>query len=357
MQTILFSPLEYGPLKLKNRINVPPMCMWQAKDGIAQDFHVQHYAALAASGAGCVTIEAVGAVPEGRISPWCLGLWDDKRADGIARIVSAMKKANPEICVLLQLGHAGRKASCDPNTDKWLSPEQSGWHPVAPSGMSWSDNFPEPHVLTTAEIQGVIKAFADAAVRAVKAGCDGIMLHAAHGYLIHQFLSPLSNQRTDEYGGSFDKRLRFLTDIISAVKAVVPSDFALGLRLSATDWLEGGITPEDTVEIVKRAEALGCSFADISSGALLRAPIPVAPGYQLPFAAKVKAACSIPVFGVGLITNAFQAETALQLGACDVVDIGRAMLSDPNWGWHAAKELGVKDLKVPAVSKFFALQR
>lgn len=355
MQTFLFSELSAGALSLQNRINVPPMCMWQAKDGLAQDFHLQHYAALAASGAGAVTIEATAAVPEGRISPFCLGIWDEERAEGIARIVKAMKKASPDTKVLLQLAHAGRKASCNPHTDAWMSPEEGGWQPVAPSALSWSQNFPLPRELAVDEIKELVQKFAEGAVRAQQAGCDGIMLHAAHGYLIHEFLSPLSNQRTDEYGGSFDNRVRFLTEVLRAIKAAVSESFAVGIRLSATDWLEGGITLEDTVKIAKLSEELGCSFADISTGGLLSAPIKVAPGYQLPFAARVKQESGLCVFGVGLITNAFQAETALQLGACDVVDIGRAMLSDPNWGWHAARDLGVK-LEALNTAKFFALQ-
>lgn len=357
MQSKLFTPLEYGALKLKNRINIPPMCTWQAADGLAQDFHRYHYAALASSGAGAVTIEAVGVVPEGRISPFCLGLWDDDRADGIASIVEAMKKAAPDVKVLVQLNHAGRKGSMDPNTDIWMAPAQGGWHPVGPSVMHWSDNLPEPHELSAADIAGIVQKFAEAAARAVMAGCDGIMIHAAHGFLIHEFLSPLSNQRTDDYGGNFDNRCRFYREVLAAVKAAVPEDCAVGVRLSAVDWVEGGVSIDDTIKYVDIAAQNGCCFADISTGGLLSVPIPVAPGYQLPFAAQVKAHCSLPVFGVGLITNAYQAETVLQLGACDAIDVGRAALSDPNWGWHAAKELRVKEVSAPNVAKFFALGR
>ncbi len=355
MQSKLFTPLEYGALKLKNRIHIPPMCVWQAADGLAQDFHRLHYASLASSGAAAVTIEAVGVVPEGRISPFCLGIWDDARADGIASIVEAVKKAAPDVKVFIQLNHAGRKASIDPATDYWMAPERGGWQPVAPTAMHWSDKRPQPQELSAEDTAQLVQKFAEAAARAAKAGCDGIMIHAAHGFLIHEFLSPLSNQRTDAYGGSFDNRSRLYREVIAAVKAAVPEECAVGVRLSAVDWAEGGITVEDTLKCVDIAAQLGCCFADISTGGLLTVPVPVAPGYQLPYAAQVKAHSSLPVFGVGLITNAYQAETVLQLGACDVIDVGRAVLSDPNWGWHAARELGVKDLSAPNVVKFFAL--
>lgn len=355
METILFSELRAGPLKLKNRINIPPMCMYQAKDGMAQEYHLRHYAALAASGAGAVTIEATAVSPEGRISPYCLGIWDDERAKGIARIVKAMKKAAPDTKVFLQIAHAGRKASIDPKTDCGIGPEAGGWEPVAPSALKWSKNHALPHDLTVPELKQIEVKFIEAAARCAEAGCDGLMLHAAHGYLIHEFLSPLSNQRTDDYGGSFENRGRFLTEIMAGIRAVTTPDFVLGLRLSAVDWRKGGLGIEDAVKLVQFAGDFGWTFADISSGGLLPAPINPAPGYQLPFAAQVKKETGLCVFGVGMITNAFQAETALQLGACDVVDIGRAALSDPNWGWHAARELGVK-LEAPDFAKDFALE-
>ena len=344
MDTTLFSPLRVGTLELKNRIVIPPMCMWKAKDGVAQNFHRHHYAALAASGAGAITIEATGVTPDGRISPWCLGIWDEKTADGIASIVGAIRETDPSVKVFLQLAHAGRKGSCLPETDATVpeTVEEGGWETVAPTALAARPTQRTPRALTVEEIHAYARRFGEAAARAVKAGVDGVMIHAAHGYLIHEFLSPLSNHRTDEYGGSFENRVRFALEVIREVKANVPADYPVGIRISATDWLEGGWTLEESCRLAKMAEDLGLVFIDVSTGGLLPCRIPVTPGYQLPFAAAVKKETKMAVFGVGLITNAFQAETALTLGACDAVDVGRAVLSDFNWGWHAACDLGAQ---------------
>ena len=356
MQTILFSEEKIGKLTLRNRLVVPPMCMWQAQDGKVNDFHLQHYAQLAGAGMAAVTIEATAVTPDGRISPWCLGIWDDDHAEGIAAMVKAMRKSDPEVKILLQLAHAGRKASCSPKTDCTVPPAEGGWQTVAPSALIPHQGVELPRALEEGEVGQYVQAFASAAARAVLAGVDGVMIHAAHGYLIHEFLSPLSNQRTDAYGGSFDKRLRFAVEVMAAVKQAVPADFPVGIRVSATDWLDGGWQLQDTLELLRRAEALGLSFADISTGGLLPCPIKVAPGYQLPFAAQAKQQLGLKILGVGLITNAFQAETALQLEVCDFVDIGRAVLSDPLFGWHAARDLGVELNQVP-FSKSFACTR
>ncbi len=353
MDSILFSPIQIANLTLRNRISVPPMCMWKARDGMAQAFHEHHYAAFAASGVGSLTIEATGVTADGRISPWCLGLWKDEQTAGIKRIVDAVKVTDQAVKIIIQLAHAGRKGSCDPAADATIA--EGGWQTVAPSPLS-RPGYAEPRALAPEEIPVYVEAFAAAARRAVAAGVDAIEIHAAHGYLIHQFLSPLSNKRTDEYGGPLENRMRFALDVIKAVKRAVPADFPVGIRISATDWLPEGWSLEDSIALVKAAKALGVSFVDVSTGGLVPAPIPVRPGYQLPFAAKIREAVpGIAVFGVGLILNAFQAETALVLEACDVIDIGRGILADPNWGWHAARDLHVKDMPCPA-EKSFALR-
>lgn len=354
MDTILFSPVQIANATFRNRISVPPMCMWKARDGMAQEFHCHHYAAIAASGVGSLTIEATGVTADGRISPWCLGLWDDDRIAGIKSIVDAVKATDKDVKVIIQLAHAGRKGSCNPATETTVT--EGGWDTVAPSALAAKQGLAQPRALEHDEIQGYIDAFGAAARRAVTAGVDAVEIHAAHGYLIHQFLSPISNKRTDEYGGTLENRMRFALEVIKAVKAAVPAGFPVGIRISATDWLPEGWTLEDSIALVKAAKALGVSFVDVSTGGLVPAPIPVRPGYQLPFASKIREAVpGIVVFGVGMILNAFQAETALVLGACDVIDIGRGVLADPNWGWHAARDLHVKNIACPA-EKSFALR-
>ena len=355
MDTILFSPETLGNLKLKNRLVVPPMCTWKAKDGMVLDFHLHHYAMLASSGVAAVTIEATAVSPNGRISPWCLGIWDEERAQGISKIVKTIHDSAQDVKVILQIAHAGRKGSCSPETDSTVPQSLGAWQTVAPSAISPKDAVAIPHELLESEIKDYVKAFADAAKRAVLAGVDAIEIHAAHGYLIHEFLSPLSNKRKDNYGGSFENRSRFALEIIEAVLASVPKDFPVGIRVSATDYLEGGVTLEEIIKLLKLAQDLGLVFADISTGGLLPCKIPLAPGYQLPYAKAVKEQTKLKVLGVGLITNAFQAETALQLQACDFIDIGRAILSDPNFGFHAARDVGAQLENVPG-EKVFALK-
>lgn len=348
MRTKLFSPLQIGGMQLKNRINVPPMCMWHAENGFATSFHRHHYAALAASGVGAVTIEATAVLPDGRISPNCLGIWDDEHAQSIRTIVESIKETAPDVKVIIQIAHAGRKGSCNPKDESTVSPQDGGWQTVAPSALSAKPSLALPRELELSEIPVYVQAFADAAARAVSVGVDAVEIHAAHGYLIHEFLSPISNKRTDTYGGSLENRMRFAVEVMNAVKQVVPKEIPVGLRISATDWLDDGWSLEDSLELTRRAESIGLEFVDVSTGGIIPCPIPVAPGYQLPYAAAVRQAVSLKVFGVGLITNAFQAETALQLNACDVIDVGRGILSDFNWGWHAVRDLHESTQSVPA---------
>lgn len=339
MSVKLLSEVQVGPLTLHNRIHIPPMCQFTAHDGLPQQEHYNHYLQLARSGASLLTLEATAVSPDGRISPWDLGIWDDTHAEALQNLVSSIKEANPELKLLIQLGHAGRKGSADPQTDKSiLLPD--GFVTVAPSDMKFSDKLLPPRALSTQEVPVYVDYFRQAARRAVQAGFDGIMLHAAHGYLIHQFLSPLSNTRTDIYGGNAQNRRRFCVEIYTAIKEVINTQVACGIRISATDWLEGGLTVQDNIDLLQELQPLGLDFIDVSTGGLLPAHIDVGPGYQLPFAAAVKKAFpDIPVCGVGLITSAFQAETALRLEACDIIDVGRGMLKDPQWGVHAAAEL------------------
>lgn len=355
MNTILFTPLEIGTLKLRNRLNIPPMCMWRAENGMAKDFTLHHYSALADSGVGAVTIEATAVTPDGRISPWCLGLWSDEHTKSIASIVKAIKETDPEVKVIIQLAHAGRKAGCSPMTDQSIPLSEGGWQTVAPSALSASSTLSVPKELTVLEIRKYVKAFSDAAARAVAAGVDAIMIHAAHGYLIHEFLSPISNVRTDAYGGSYENRTRFAKEVIQAIKENVPASYPVGIRISATDWRDDGWNLDESVKFAQEIQDQGISFIDVSTGGLINVPIPVAPGYQLPFAARIRKETGLKVFGVGLITEAFQAETALQLGACDVIDVGRAILNDLNFGWHAAAKLGAHNVKA-SFERTFALQ-
>ena len=348
----LFTPIEIGSVTVPNRISVPPMCMYSAKLGVAQPFHFAHYAKLAQSGAGLVCIEACAVTPEGRITENDLGLWSDECEAGIAAIVRTMRQAMPGVRIFIQLSHAGRKAS---RRAPWagstvLAVSDGGWRVRAPSDLPFGGDGPKPLPLDFEECGELARAFGKAAARAVRAGVDGIELHMAHGYLIHEFLSPLSNRRIDEYGGAFENRTRFAVDVMEAVMSAVGRDAAVGLRVSATDWVDGGWTPEETVDLVKLAKRHGLVFADVSTGGLVPdAAIDEAPGYQVPFAAQVKRAAGMPVFACGRITNASQAETILRAAAADVIDVGRGVLDDPNWGWHAARALRVKSVPELAV--------
>lgn len=344
----LFTPLQIGSMSVPNRIAVPPMCMYSAKLGVAQSFHLAHYAKLAQSGAGLVCLEACAVTPEGRITDRDLGLWSDECEAGIAAIVRSMREAMPGVKILIQLSHAGRKASRSAPWEggKPIAVADGGWRVRAPSDVPFGDG-PKPLPLDFDECASLAKAFGEAAKRAVRAGVDGIEIHMAHGYLIHEFLSPLSNQRIDEYGGAFENRTRFALEVMEAIKSAVDEEVPVGLRVSATDWVEGGWTPEETVELVKIAKRHGLVFVDVSTGGLVPdAVIEEAPGYQVPFAGLVKRAIGegMAVFACGRITEAAQAETILRSEEADMIDVGRGLLDDPNWGWHAARALRVKAL-------------
>lgn len=348
MANHLFSPITLRGLEVTNRIVVSPMCQYQAQDGVPGDWHMVHLGQFALGGAGLVIAEATGVVPEGRITPDCPGLWSDAQEAAWARVV-AFVHAQSTAKIGIQLAHAGRKAS---TTAPWqgsgpATPE-TGWETVAPSALPYLDTWPTPRAMTESDITSLIAAFASSARRAVRAGFDLIEVHAAHGYLLHQFMSPLSNQRNDGYGGDLTGRMRLTLEVFAAVRAAVPADFPVILRLSATDWVDGGWGVDDAVALSAALRDLGCDMIDVSSGGLdHRQKIITGPGYQTAFSARIRAEAGMATMTVGQITEAIQAETVLATGQADMVALARAMLWNPHWAWHAALALG-ENLSLPA---------
>jgi len=342
--TMLFSPYSLGPLELSNRITIAPMCQYSAVDGLATDWHMIHLGSLALSGAALITLEATAVVPEGRISPSDLGLWSDAHADALAPVLAAMRRHSP-IKIGIQLSHAGRKASTNVPWDggAQIAPDAAnGWQTEGPSAVPHTEGDAAPLALDAAGLERVRDSFVAAARRAHALGFDAIELHGAHGYLLHQFLSPLANHRTDAYGGSLENRMRYPLEVFAAVRAAVPS-MTLGMRISATDWVDGGWDLEQSVRLAQELERIGCDFIHVSSGGVSTAQkIPVEPGYQIGFAERIKRDTGLPTIGVGLITEARHAEAILQAGQADVIALARAMLYDPRWPWHAAAELGAQ---------------
>lgn len=342
MMPALFTPLTLRGLTLRNRLGVSPMCQYSAEHGLATDWHLVHLGAFATGGAGLVIAEATAVLPEGRISPYDLGLWDDAQVPMLRRITDFCRTQGAAMGI--QLAHAGRKASL---RRPWegtgaVSAEQGGWDDVmAPSAVPFAPDYPMPRELSLDGIAQVIAAFRAAAVRAAAAGFQVVELHAAHGYLLHEFLSPLANQRTDRYGRSFENRIRLLLEVTDAVRAVWPVDLPLFVRLSATDWADGGWTVDESVQLAARLRAHGVDLIDCSSGGLAaHQQIAVAPGYHVPFARRIRDEAEIPVAAVGLITEAAQAEQIIAHGDADVVLMGRELLRNPRWPLAAAQELG-----------------
>ncbi|MDP1830431.1 MAG: NADH:flavin oxidoreductase/NADH oxidase [Geothrix sp.] len=339
----LFQPLKLRGLTLPNRIAVSPMCQYQAQDGLVNDWHLVHLGGLAQGGAGLVMTEATAVLPEGRISPEDLGLWNLAQAEGLARIVHFIKAqgAVPGI----QLAHAGRKASA---FAPWrgsgsVLPAAGGWTPVAPSALPFDTGWTVPTALDEAGILAIIEAFMDAARKALAAGFRVIEVHAAHGYLLHQFLSPLSNQRKDAYGGSFENRTRLVRETVSALRNILPEELPLFVRISATDWVEDGWDLDQSVALAAELAALGVDLVDCSSGGLSpHQKIPLGPGYQVPFAARIRAEAGLPTGAVGLITDPHQAEQILAEGSADMVLLARELLRDPRWPLRAAHVLGAE---------------
>jgi 2,4-dienoyl-CoA reductase-like NADH-dependent reductase (Old Yellow Enzyme family) len=342
MTLALFSPITLGSLALPNRIIASPMCQYSCVDGVPQAWHSMHIGNLAASGVGLVLLEATGVTPEGRITPHCLGLYNDENERALGKVLEGVRSYT-STPIGIQLGHAGRKASC---AAPWqgggqLAVAQGGWQTQAPSAIPHNENDLPPHALSIEELVGVREAFVQAAKRATRIGLQAIEVHAAHGYLLHQFLSPLSNHRTDSYGGSLQNRLRFPLEVFDAVRDAVPAQIPVGIRISATDWVDEGWSLEGTLELCAELRQRDCDWIDVSSGGLSpNQKIALQPGYQVPFARAVRESSGLPVMAVGLITEAQQAENILQAGDADMVAIARALLWDPRWPWHAAAELG-----------------
>ena len=345
MSRTLFSPFKLRKLALANRIVVSPMCQYSAVNGCAVDWHIVHWGQLLQSGAGMFTIEATAVSAIGRITHGCLGLYDDACEKAIGERLAIARADAPPMPVAMQLAHAGRKgSSLVPWEGGQLIPvAQGGWTPVAPSAIPQLEHEPPPAALDAAGIGEIKRQFVDAARRASRLGIDAIELHCAHGYLFHEFLSPLSNRREDAYGGSFDNRVRFPLEVFAAVRDVWPQDMPMGVRISANDWVDGGWTIEDSIALVRRLKAAGCDWIDTSSGGISPAQkIPLGPGYQVPLARAIRRATSIPTMAVGLITDAKQAETIIASGDADLVAMARAMLWNPRWPWHAAAILGAQ---------------
>ncbi len=342
--SLLFTPFTFqaprGPLTLPNRIVIAPMCQYSAHEGQATDWHLSHWTNLLNSGAGLLMLEATAVSAEGRITPSCLGLWDDATQAALQDKLHRARQQAPDVPVCMQIAHAGRKASSEVpwRGGMLIAPQDGGWTPLAPSALPHLPQEPAPAELTPEGLAKVRKDFVATARRAQAIGIDAIELHGAHGYLLHQFLSPLSNQRSDAYGGSFENRIRFVMEVFEAVREVF--DGTLGIRLSGTDWVEGGWTIEESAELSRRIEAAGAQFVHMSSGGVSPLQkIAIGPEYQVHLARAVKAQTSLPTIAVGLITEPAQAEGVLQRGDADLVALARAFLYDPRWGWHAAAAL------------------
>lgn len=335
--SLLFSPLTIKSITLRNRIVVSPMCQYSSTDGFATDWHLVHLGSRAVGGAGLIIQEATAVLPEGRISYGDAGIWKDEHIDKLQQIVSFIHQQGAVAGI--QLAHAGRKASCETpwKGGRQIQSGENSWQTVAPSPIAFHTSEKPPKELSTDEIKDIIAAFKAAAVRATKAGYKLIEIHAAHGYLINQFLSPLSNTRTDEYGGSFENRTRFLLQVIDEIKTVWPADLPIFVRISATDWAEGGWTIEDSVQLALILQHKGIDLIDTSTGGLIPGvKIPVGPGYQVSFAMQIKNETNILTGAVGMITNAEQGETILQEQKADLVIMARELLRDPYFPLHAA---------------------
>ena len=336
----LLSPLTVRRVTLRNRIVMSPMCQYVAKDGFADDWHLVHLGSRAAGGVALVVVEATAVTAAGRITPGDLGLYDDRHVAPLARIVDFVHRQGAAVGI--QLAHAGRKASCDVpwRGGQPLGDGAGGWSVVGPSPVPFQEGGPVPRPLDQAGLDGVVAAFAQAARRAVQAGFDLIEVHAAHGYLLHSFLSPLSNHREDEYGGPLENRCRLPVEVVRAVRREVPADMPLFVRISATDWAEGGWDVEQSVALARTLKAEGADLIDVSSGGLVpTAKIPVARGYQVPFAGRIRAEAGIPTGAVGLLTEPGQANEVIQQGSADLVFLGRVLLREPYWAARAQAEL------------------
>lgn len=347
MSSALFSPIKLGGVELDNRIVVSPMCQYSAVDGCATDWHLTHLGMLANSGAGVVVVEATHVERHGRITHGCMGLYSDDSEAALKRVVDFCRRAGTAK-LGIQLAHAGRKASAERPWEGGgpLKPGQDPWETIAPSALPFGPGWHTPRAMAADDFERVRSAFAIAAQRAARIGFDAIELHMAHGYLAHSFMSPIANQRTDQYGGSAENRMRFPREIAEAVRQVVPRSIALGARITGSDWIDGALTPADAVFCAKTLKAAGFDYVDVSSGGISSdARTPTTPGYNVPIAEQVRAT-GIATRTVGLIVTAEQAEGIVTDSKADMVALARAVLDDPHWGWHAARALRI-DIKRP----------
>jgi 2,4-dienoyl-CoA reductase-like NADH-dependent reductase (Old Yellow Enzyme family) len=342
--SMLFTPVRLGRVELSNRVVLSPMCQYSADDGVAGDWHLQHLIQYGYSGAGLVTLEATAVERRGRITHGCLGLYSDACEAALTRIIDAARRFGGQTRFGIQLAHAGRKASAHrPWEEKGspLGPDQDPWLTVAPSALPFSAGWPVPEELDEKEMGRIRDAFVGAALRAARIGFDLVELHAAHGYLLHEFLSPIANRRTDSYGGSLENRMRFPLDVARAVRAALPEKMAVGARITGTDWVDGGWTPEDAVAFAGRLKSLDAAYVCVSSGGITHPmQIPALPGYNVPFAERVKKETGSTVQTVGMIVKPEQAEGIIASGQADMVCLARAFLDNPRWVWHAAEALG-----------------
>src|SRR5690349_7327186 len=338
----LFSPIQLRDLKLPNRIMVSPMCQYSSVEGEANDWHFTHINSLALSGAAMFCIEATAVEAIGRITPGCLGLWNDATEAALRPIIASVRK-HSNIAIAMQLAHAGRKASSHVPWDggQLIPMSEGGWQVEGPSALSHKEGETPPRALDAAGLARVRDAFVATAKRAERLGLDALELHCAHGYLLHQFLSPISNRRTDQYGGSLQNRMRYPLEVFDAIRAAFPKHKPVGIKVSATDWVDGGWDLPQTIEFASELKKRGVDWIDVSSGGVSpQQKIPLGPGYQVPLAQAIKQATGAATMAVGLITEPKQAEEIVASGKADMIALARAMLYDPRWAWHAAAELG-----------------
>jgi 2,4-dienoyl-CoA reductase-like NADH-dependent reductase (Old Yellow Enzyme family) len=349
MSSALFSPVRLAGLELPNRIAVAPMCQYSATNGEASDWHMTHLGMLANSGASLVVVEMTDVEPQGRISPGCLGLWSDACEAALGRVIRHCKTIGGAKFGI-QIAHAGRKASTLRPWEggKPLSPADGGWEAIGPSPIAFGEGWPVPREMTEADMNRVRERFVSAAKRAARIGFDAIELHGAHGYLFHQFISPLSNRRKDAYGGSLEARMKFPLEVVRAVRAALPKDMPLGARITGSDWLEGGITPDIAATYAGMFKDVGMDFVDVSSGGLtLDARNPTGYGYNASLAEAVRKATGLVTRTVGLIVTPEQAESIVASGQADMIALGRTVLDSPHWAWHAASSLGAEIKRPP----------
>lgn len=340
----LFEPISLRALRLPNRIVIAPMCQYSARNGCATDWHLIHLGSLAISGAGLMILEATAVEPRGRITHECLGLFSDEAEEALGKVVRVLRQYS-KMPLGMQLSHAGRKASTQRmggEGQRAQLADDGAWETVAPSPVPFIEGRASPRAMTETDMDAVVAAFEAATHRCIRLGFDLIELHSAHGYLLSSFLSPLANKRTDDHGGSLDNRMRFPLRVFERVRTAWPEDKPLGVRLNGTDWHAQGIVIDEAIAYAKALRERGCDFIDVSSGGNAQVKIDLRPGYQIEYAARIRAAVNVPVIGVGLIRDPLQAEAIIANGEADMIGIGRGMLNDPRWPWHAAEVLGEK---------------